>query len=150
ATLKRPISYDGQDRFPYAIGHGLRWLLSRSGPAASVIVEAAGVFRRPEAKRPHPQNHISPAPVVRGGQTQLEGHGFTINSTFLRPRSIGSVTLASSDPNAEPLVDPNYHGDPFDRKMAVVAIKTIREVLSQRQIADYVKVERLPGPDAKT
>ncbi|MBS0448225.1 MAG: GMC family oxidoreductase N-terminal domain-containing protein [Proteobacteria bacterium] len=149
-TLKQPISYDGQDKFPYAIGHGLRWLLSRSGPAASVIVEAAGFFQSAEATRPDLQIHIAPAMVVRGGQTQLDGHGFTINSTFLRPRSIGSVTLASPDPAAEPLVDPNYHGDPFDRKMAVIAIKTIREVLSQKPISDYVKIERLPGPDAKT
>lgn len=149
-SLKDPISYDGQDRYPKAILHGMRWLLSRSGPAASVIVEGGGFFKSEGATRPDLQIHIAPAMVVRGGQTQLEGHGFTINSTFLRPRSVGSVTLSSADPRAEPLIDPNYHSDPHDRRQSIVAIRTIREVLAHREIAQYAKVERLPGPDAKT
>jgi choline dehydrogenase-like flavoprotein len=88
--------------------------------------------------------------VVRGGQTRLDGHGFTINSTFLRPRSIGSVKLRSSNPAGEPLVDPNYLSDPYDRGMALKSVRIIREVLAQSEIAKFVKVERLPGPAAKT
>src|SRR5262245_14469965 len=41
-TLSEPISYDRQDRYPKAILHGIRWLLYRNGPAASVIVEGGG------------------------------------------------------------------------------------------------------------
>ena len=78
--------------------HGIRWLLYRNGPAASVIVEGGGFFQTEEATRPDLQIHIAPAMVVRGGQTRLDGHGFTINSTFLRPRSIGSVTLVRPIP----------------------------------------------------
>ena len=148
--LKKPISYDGQDRYPQALFHGLRWLLYRSGPAAAVIVEGGGFFKSAGETRPDLQIHLAPAQVVRGGQTQLDGHGFTINSTFLRPRSIGSVTLASGDPRAEPLVDPNYHADPHDRKMAVTAIRTIREVLAQPDMAPYILEERLPGRAAQT
>src|SRR5579863_5572383 len=80
----------------------------------------------------------------------MEGCGFTVNTTFLRPRSVGSVTLASADPKAEPLIDPNYHSDPRDREMSVRSIRTVREILSQSEIAKYIKIERLPGPDAKT
>ncbi|WP_233858437.1 GMC family oxidoreductase [Paraburkholderia sp. HD33-4] len=148
--LKDPISYDRQDRYPKAILHGLQWLLYRNGPAASVIVEGAGFFKSPGATRPDLQVHIAPALVVRGGQTRLDGYGFTINSTFLRPRSVGSVTLASSDPRAEPLIDPNYHSDPKDREMSLVSVRTIREVASQPAIARYVQEERLPGATAQT
>jgi choline dehydrogenase-like flavoprotein len=149
-TLKDPISYDGQDRYPKAILHGLRWLLYRNGPAASVIVEGGGFFQSEGASRPDLQIHIAPAMVVRGGQTRLDGHGFTVNSTFLRPRSIGSVRLKSSDPADQPLVDPNYLADPYDRSMALKSVRIIREVLSQSEIAKFIKVERLPGPDART
>jgi type IV secretory pathway TrbF-like protein len=144
------ISYDGQDRYPKALLHGIRWLLYRNGPAASVIVEGGGFFQSEGAKRPDLQIHIAPAMVVRGGQTRLDGHGFTINSTFLRPRSIGSVKLRSSNPADEPLVDPNYLSDPYDRGMALKSVRIIRDVLAQSEIAKFVKVERLPGPAAKT
>ncbi len=148
--LKAPISYDGHDRLPWSVLHGLQWLLYRSGPAASVIVEGGGFFRSEGAIRPDMQIHIAPAMVVRGGQTRLKGHGFTVNSTFLRPRSIGSVRLKSADPMEQPLVDPNYLDHPHDRKMALTSIRTIREILTQGEIARFIDAERLPGPEATT
>ncbi|MDQ0468637.1 GMC family oxidoreductase [Labrys wisconsinensis] len=149
-TLKQPISYDGQDRFPHALRHGLQWLLYRSGPAASVIVEGGGFAASDGGRRPDMQIHIAPAMVVRGGQTRLGGHGFTVNTTFLRPRSLGTVTLASGDPADEPLIDPNYHAHPDDRAMSLKSVRAAREILSQADIARYVSVERLPGPDARS
>ena len=149
-TLREPISYDRQDRFPHWVRHGLQWLLYRSGPVASVIVEGGGFASSDASGRPDTQIHIAPAFVVRGGQTRLDGHGFTINTTFLRPRSVGSVTLRASDPAAEPIIDPNYHADPFDREMSLRSIRTVREILAQKEIAKHIKVERLPGPEART
>ncbi|MGH7056534.1 MAG: GMC family oxidoreductase [Acetobacteraceae bacterium] len=148
-TLKDPISYDRQDRFPRALGSGFQWLLYRSGPASSVIVEGGGFAASEAGARPDMQIHIAPAMVVRGGQTLLDGFGFTVNTTFLRPRSRGSVTLASADPLDEPLVDPNYHAEALDRAVALKSIATVREILGEPAIAKYVKVERLPGPEAR-
>lgn len=148
--LREPISYDGLDRFPRLLAPGLRWILLRNGPAASVIVEGGGFFTSPSETRPDMQIHIAPATVVRGGQTRLPGNGFTINSTFLRPRSVGSVRLASADPTDEPLIDPRYLSEPTDREMAVRQVRTIREVLGQPEIARYIDRERLPGPDVGT
>jgi choline dehydrogenase-like flavoprotein len=96
------------------------------------------------------QIHIAPATVIRGGQTRVKGSGFTINSTFLRPESVGTVRLASADPFAEPLIDPRYLGEAKDREMALLQIRTIREVLAQPAIAQYIKEERLPGAAART
>lgn len=150
SLLREPISYDGLDRFPRLLGPGMRWLLFRDGPAASVIVEGGGFFTSPGETRPDMQIHIAPATVVRGGQTRLSGNGFTINSTYLRPKSIGTVTLASADPAAEPLIDPRYFSEARDREMARRQIRTIREVLAQPDMARFIKEERLPGPDART
>ncbi len=148
--LNRPISYDRQDQFPHALRHGLQWLLYRAGPAASVVVEGGGFAASDGGARPDLQIHIAPAMIVRGGQTRLEGHGFTVNTTFLRPRSVGSVTLASADPLAEPVIDPNYHADPLDRRMSVAAIRAVREILAQSPMAPHIRGERLPGPAART
>lgn len=149
-ALKDPISYDGLDRFPQMLAPGLQWIFLRTGPAASVIVEGGGFFTSPGQSRPDMQIHIAPALVVRGGQTRLREHGFTINSTFLRPDSRGSVTLASSDPMVEPLIDPHYLEEPHDREMAVLQVRTIREVLAQPSMARFIRDEILPGPRAQT
>jgi choline dehydrogenase-like flavoprotein len=60
------------------------------------------------------------------------------------------VTLASADPAVEPLIDPNYLGEERDREMAVTQVRTIREVLAQKEIARFIKEERLPGAKAQT
>jgi choline dehydrogenase len=96
------------------------------------------------------QIHLAPAFIVRGGQTRVEGHGFTVNTTFLQPHSVGSVSIASADPNAEPVIDPNYHDDPYDREMSVRSIRTVREILGQSEMAKYIRGEYLPGSDAKS
>jgi len=150
SLLKDPIGYDGLDRFPRLLGPGMQWLLFRNGPAASVIVEGGGFFTSPGESRPDMQIHIAPATVVRGGQTRLPGNGFTINSTFLRPQSVGWVRLRSADPSAMPLIDPRYLSAQKDKEMAVRQVRTIREVLAQPEIAQFIKEERLPGANAQT
>jgi choline dehydrogenase-like flavoprotein len=147
-ALREPISYDGQYRVPHVLKHGLQWVLYRNGPAASVIVEGGGFVSSEGDGRPDMQIHICPALLIRGGQTRPDGYGFTINTTFLRPKSIGSVTLRSADPADEPLIDPNYHAEEYDRGMSLKSITTTREILAQSPIAKYIKNERLPGPNA--
>lgn len=149
-ATKDPISYSGLDRFPAMVSPGLEWLMYRRGPAASVIVEAGAFAKSPEADRPDMQIHIAPAFVVRGGQDRMDGHGFTINSTFLRPESVGSVTVASNNPSTPPLIDPQYFAASRDREMALQQIRTIREILSTSPMAGYVADERLPGPQNQT
>ncbi|SHO65754.1 Choline dehydrogenase [Pseudoxanthobacter soli DSM 19599] len=144
------ITYDGHDRFPRSVLHGLQWLLYRTGPVSSVIVEGGGFFQTEGESTPNLQIHIAPATVVRGGQSRIEGHGFTVNSTFLRPRSRGSIRLRSADPADEPLIDPNYLADPYDRAMALRSVRIIREVLRQDAIAPLIAHERLPGDGAVT
>ena len=149
-TLKDPISYDRQDQFPHAIKHGIQWLLYRSGPAASVIVEGGCFVSSTGGSRPDMQIHLAPAMVVRGGQTRLDGYGFTVNSTFLRPKSVGTVKLKSQDPSDDPLIDPNYHAEESDRAMSLTSVQAIRDILTQSPIAKYIRNERLPGPNART
>ena len=142
------ITYDGHNRFPKMLLHGIQWLLYRTGPVSSVIVEGGGFFQSEGADRPDLQIHIAPATVVRGGQSTIPGFGFTVNSTFLRPRSRGAVTLRSADPADEPLIDPNYMADPYDKAMAIRSVRIIREVLKEPAIAPLIERERLPGDGA--
>ncbi|MVS98381.1 alanine-phosphoribitol ligase [Devosia sp. L53-10-65] len=144
------LGYDGQDKFPRSIPHGIQWMLFRSGPAAAVIVEGACFATTPGETRPNLQIHVAPATVVRGGQTQIEGHGFTVNSTFLRPKSRGSVRLRSGIAGDDPLIDPNYLADPYDREMAIASVRKIRSILAQPAMGAVLEHERLPGSAAQT
>jgi choline dehydrogenase-like flavoprotein len=147
---KEPISYSGLDRFPKMIGPGLEYLAFRRGPAASIIVEAGAFVKSPKATRPDMQIHIAPAFVVRGGLERIEGHGFTINTTYLRPKSRGEVRISSPNPSDEPLIDPRYASHPEDREMALTQIRTVRGILSQPSMAALISDERMPGKHLQT
>jgi choline dehydrogenase-like flavoprotein len=54
--------------------------------------------------------------------------------------------LRSSDPTAEPLINPNYLAEAKDREMVLTQVRTIREVLSQPEMRPFIKEEVLPGP----
>lgn len=56
------------------------------------------------------------------------------------------MRLASADPAAAPLIDPNYWSDPHDRKMSLEGLKIAREIMQQDALKPYVMAERLPGP----
>ena len=80
----------------------------------------------------------------------MSNPGVTLNSAFLRPRSRGTVRLASADPAAAPLIDPNYWADPYDRECAIKGLRLAREILRQPALKPFVLAERLPGDDLDT
>ena len=80
----------------------------------------------------------------------MKNPGVTLNSAFLRPRSRGTVRLASADPNAAPLIDPNYWADPYDRKCALKGLRLARDILRQPALKPFVLAERLPGDSLNT
>ena len=63
--------------------------------------------------------------------------------SIIRPRSRGTVRLASSDPKAAPLIDPNYWADPHDRECALKGLRLAREILRQPALKPFVLGERL-------
>jgi choline dehydrogenase-like flavoprotein len=76
---------------------------------------------------------------------KLKNAGVTLNTAYLRPRSRGTVRLASKDPAAAPLLDPNYWSDPYDREMSIKGLRLAREIMTQPALRRYVQTEVLPG-----
>lgn len=81
-----------------------------------------------------------------------QGHpnSISILPGVVRPRSRGSVKLASADPTAHPLVDPNYLGDPSDLEKLVKAVKISRQIFATRAFAPWVGAELMPADDPRT
>jgi choline dehydrogenase-like flavoprotein len=80
----------------------------------------------------------------------MKNPGVTLNSAFLRPRSRGTVRLASADPKVAPLIDPNYWADPYDRQCSIKGLKLAREILRQPALKPFVMAERMPGDNLNT
>jgi choline dehydrogenase len=64
----------------------------------------------------------------------------------VRPASRGRVRLASADPLAKPLIDPNYLGDRSDLDRLVQGVKLAREIAATSAFSPWQKQELSPGP----
>ena len=129
----------------------VQYVLTRRGPVASSLFETGGFwYADPEASSPDLQLHLGLGTGIEKGVAAMPNGGVTLNSCYLRPRSRGSVRLASADPNIAPLIDPNYLSDPWDRMMSVRGLKLTQEILAQKPLEPFIKVEHLPGPDVHT
>jgi len=74
----------------------------------------------------------------------------TINTCNLRPRSVGQVTLRSSNPLDQPAIDPNFLADPYDWEVSIEGFKRGREILAAPSLAALVKREHMPGSQVRT
>lgn len=151
AECRGPYTYDRYARPLWSAVAGLQYLLTKTGPVASSLFETGGFwYADRSARSPDIQFHLGLGSGIEAGVATMPQGGVTLNSAFLRPRSRGTVRLASADPLAAPLIDPNYWADPYDRAMSIQGLKLAREMMAQAPLQKYVLAERLPGPDVQT
>ena len=151
AECTGPHTYDRYAKPLWSAVAGLQYLLTRKGPVASSLFETGGFWwADKDAPNPDIQFHLGLGSGIEAGVTAMPQGGVTLNSALLRPRSRGTVRLASADPLAAPLIDPNYWADPYDRDMSIKGLKLAQEIMSQSALKPYVLAERLPGPEVKS
>ena len=144
-------TYDNVAKLHRTLWAGLEYVLFKSGPVASSLFETGGFwYTGPDARSPDIQFHLGLGSGIEAGVARLKNAGVTLNSAYLHPRSRGTVRLASSDPAAAPLLDPNYWSDPHDRERSIAGLKVARDIMRQPALKPYVLAERLPGPDLTT
>jgi choline dehydrogenase len=146
-----PVSYNATDRLDRMLLAGLQYLLYRTGPVTACVCEA-GMFVHSSDAVPTPdiQMHALPAYVIDHGRVRVKGHGMTINTCNLRPKSIGSLTLRSADPSVPPAIDPAFLTDPYDWDISMEGFRWGRELLATRVFAPFVKREHLPGAQVRS
>jgi choline dehydrogenase-like flavoprotein len=145
-------SYDKYKKPHWAALAGLQYLMFRTGPVASNIVEAGAFWwgDRTE-KTPDLQFHfLAGAGVEEGVGTVPGGNGATCNSYHTRPRSRGSVTLRSNKLDDAPIIDPNSFAEPYDLERHIDGIKITQEIGRAKSFAKYVEREHFPGANCKT
>jgi choline dehydrogenase len=145
------VSFNESDRPDKAAAALLQYVLFRTGPITACVCEA-GMFVRSSEAVPAPdiQIHCLPAYVVDHGRQRVKGHGMTINTCNLRPRSIGSVTLRSADASVQPAINPAFVTDPYDWDISTAGFHWGRRILASRALKPYVTREHMPGADVHT
>ena len=68
----------------------------------------------------------------------------------LRPSSRGTIHARSPEPDAPPLIQPNYLETAEDRQVAADAIRAVRRIMAQPALRRYAPEEFKPGPDLVT
>ena len=148
-----------------------RWLLNGKGPGSGAFFSAVLFHAFEDPALPELEVFMTPmvvdenltngddekTPVLQrlGRKLLVRGRklarpGVQIDINLERPRSLGSLRLASADPQAHPLIDPNYFADPQDLDEMLRGVKVMREVMSQPQIAQYMSGELGAWKDAKS
>ncbi|MDE2368707.1 MAG: choline dehydrogenase [Burkholderiales bacterium] len=112
------------------------WQRERKGALTTNFAEAGAFIRSgPDAATPDLQLHFVIAKLVDHGRGITWGHGYSCHICVLQPRSRGSLTLASADPEATPAIDPNFLGDADDLARLVRGFKLARGILGQPALA---------------
>ncbi len=131
----------------------IKYLVARKGLLTSNVGEAHAFFKSDESLPACDLEFVfAPVPFLDHGQTEPPGHGLTIGVILLQPRSRGRITLASADPTAPPLIDPNYLAEPEDLQALIVGVKRAVDVFGTEPLASEVgapiRPESFPTDDA--
>jgi choline dehydrogenase len=135
---------------PRDLANVIEYALFRSGPLSSNVFESTGFVRtQPELRRPDVQIVFQAARRNRGTFPFPLGHGFAINIVGLYPKSRGRVQLASADPLAAPLVDPQLLSHSDDVATLLRGFKLGRQISRAPSFARYRAHEVQPGAAAQ-
>lgn len=130
---------------------GLQWRKDGTGMLSSNFAEGGAFFTVGEGVSenwPDIQLHFVIAPVQDHGRNLKWGYGVSCHVYYLRPKSRGTVRLASSNPFDQLKIDPNYLSHPEDRKGLLEGVKRTQQIFKEEQLAKYVIKDTLTG-DAK-
>ena len=84
-----------------------------------------------------------------GDQFNAIEHGIKLSPNVARPRSRGSLRLASSDYRDAPLIDLNYFSDVegYDQRILIAGLRYARELAATPSLSAFIRREVLPGPE---
>ena len=127
------------------------WRRHRTGLLTTNFGEGGAFIRStPGELVPDLQLHFVVGKLVDHGRQTVFGHGYSCHVCLLRPKSRGSVTLASPDPLATPLIDPAFLSDDDDATRLVRGFKLMRQILAQPALAQYGGSEVATSAAAQT
>ncbi|HQS68187.1 MAG: choline dehydrogenase [Novosphingobium sp. 28-62-57] len=128
-----------------------QYLTLRTGPLADPGMSVACMVRSdPALEEADIKMLLVSALFAQNGRKMEPMHGFYAHINVARPESRGSVTLASADPDAPPVIDQNYNATESDRRVMREGVRIARRVFAQAAFDAMRGEELAPGPGVET
>ena len=149
--IDEPLTLFGMS--PERAAEGVRaFVEDGTGPFAGNFLGAGGFLHcDPTSEYPDVQFFFSVAfiPEFNDGR-RPDRHGFSISGYVNRPRSHGTIRLASANPLDRPLIDPSYLSDEGDLALAVKSLRAFRTIADAPSFASIGAREIRPGPECSS
>lgn len=120
---------------------GATWILTRQGLGAGNWFEAGAMISTDGTGRPDIQMECVAMNPYFGHDAIRVGPGYHCSLSLQRPTSIGRVWLRSADPFDRPAFQLGILETEYDRRLAVTALRTMRDLMAQPAAA------RVFGPE---
>ncbi len=130
-----------------------RYLTRRRGMLTSNVAEAYGFIRtRPDLPLPDIEILFAPVAYVAQGLEKPPAHGLTIGAILLQPKSSGTISLVSKDPDDKPDIDPRYlsDADGHDRATLLAGLAVCEELLRTPALAAATNGRFLAPPGSES
>ncbi|MCL4112238.1 UNVERIFIED_CONTAM: hypothetical protein GTU68_022732, partial [Idotea baltica] len=141
---------------PHVIPAPFKYWLQRKGWWTTNYTEVGGFAKTKIAEEnnddPDIQFHFTPLYRSHRGKDFEFGHGYSLFTCVLRPKSTGTVKLINDGTKRNMIVDYNFFSDEKgeDKKVLIEGIRKAREVLSSPVFDDIRGEEMAPGKDIQT
>uniref|UniRef100_A0A7C1T1T0 Oxygen-dependent choline dehydrogenase n=1 Tax=Agrobacterium albertimagni TaxID=147266 RepID=A0A7C1T1T0_9HYPH len=130
---------------------GAQWLFSGTGLGSSNQFESCAFVRSAAGvKQPDIQFHFLPVAISYDGKAAARSHGFQAHVGYNHSKSRGAVTLRSSDPMADPVIQFNYMSHEEDWIKFRHCVRLTREIFGQKAFDAFRGPEIQPGEGVQT
>jgi choline dehydrogenase len=132
------------------VGEGLEYYGAHMGKLRSSFTEVGG-FLKTDPSLAVADIELCTLPLLfddGGRDLALMTHdGYSCHVGCIRPKSRGSVSLASANPTDQPIIDLNMLSHPDDLKCLIAGVRLVRKILAAPAFDKYRKEEYFPGKD---
>mgnify|MGYP000025177048 FL=1 len=114
------------------------WRSKRTGWVTSNVSETQG-FVSTQGNNDHPDIQLALCTgIVDDHARKMHwGHGYTLHVTLMRPKSRGTLTLASRNPMDKPLIDPAFYKDAEDINTMVAGTQLGLDIMNSDALKPY-------------
>jgi choline dehydrogenase-like flavoprotein len=128
-----------------------QWRRQRRGVLTTNFAEAGAFLKSsPELDTPDLQLHFVIGKLLDHGRKTALGHGWSCHVCLLQPQSRGRVRLASADPFAAPLIDPNFLHAASDVQRLAQGVQAVRQIMRQPALASLGGTESSASAGAQS
>ncbi|TRC98422.1 choline dehydrogenase [Mesorhizobium sp. WSM4303] len=146
-SCKKPVSILNATRGMGKLLVGLRWILMRTGPAATNHFEA-GAFLKSHACADRPDYQLTFLPLALSGTTSVAAsHGFQVYIELIGCKSRGRTHVTTPDIATSAAFCFNYLQDGRDMEVFKKALAKVRQIVAQPAFEAVLGHEIAPGAE---